>query len=450
MNSIVKRTIVFFLPAIGIVVLFLISITVLFAATVDETEKILREQLLKTEKEIQQTTGVLNVQKAKSAVIQGEVNKLTTQIRSAQSNINSKSRAISELGEDIVLKDQTVKELNSKMESGKESLAQLIKKTNQLDGVSLAEIILGEGDISEFFVTVDSYSTVQNSLEILFDDIRELRGLTEEEKISLQGKRDKEADIKAEIERDKKAVEVKEDEKSSLLAISKNTEKTFEQILAEKQARANSIRTALFQLRDSAGISFGDALAYAKQASKATGVRTAFILAILKQESDLGKNVGTCNRPGDPANKKWNVIMPGPNDNSWRDDQTIFLGITKRLGLDPNSTPLSCPYGSGWGGAMGPSQFIPATWQSYESRIGQAAGVSIPSPWNPAHAFIATSLYVKDLGAAAGGYTAERTAALKYYAGGNWNLAQNAFYGNSVLNHATAFQEQIDFLNDLD
>ena len=77
-------------------------------------------------------------------------------------------------------------------------------------------------------------------------------------------------------------------------------------------------------------------------------------------------------------------------------------------------------------------------------------GVSLPDPWNPEHAFTATALYVKDLGAAAGGYTAERTAALKYYAGGNWSNPANAFYGDSVLGHATGFQEQLDFLDDVE
>jgi membrane-bound lytic murein transglycosylase B len=120
------------------------------------------------------------------------------------------------------------------------------------------------------------------------------------------------------------------------------------------------------------------------------------------------------------------------------------------LGLDPDTTPLSCPWGNGWGGAMGPSQFIPTTWQAYEARIASAVGVRTPNPWDPEHAIMATAIYMKDLGAAAGGYTAERTAALKYYAGGNWNLPQNAFYGNGVLAHATEMQRQIDFLEDVD
>src|SRR5690606_16134831 len=114
-----------------------------------------------------------------------------------------------------------------------------------------------------------------------------------------------------------------------------------------------AIRSALFQLRDTEGISFGEAYDLASSISKKTGVRASLILAIVTQESNLGKNVGTCNRPGDGPEKSWRVIMPGPNDGhrSYRDDQTLFLQITKELGLDPDSTPLSCPLGAGWGGA---------------------------------------------------------------------------------------------------
>ena len=416
---------------------------------VEKQEELLRKELEKTEQEIQQTQGVLNVQKAKSQTIESEVNKLTGQIKQAQATINVKDSAIRNLGQDIALKDQTVQQLNDKMDRSKKSLAQLIKKTNELDDTSLAEVIIANENLSDFFITIDTYDSLKQSLETLFDEIRELRGLTEEEKIALEAKKNKELDVKAEIEAEKRKVAVKEAEQKSLLSVSKQVEGTYEQVLAEKQQKAASIRAALFRLRDSAGISFGEALKFAEAASKATGVRTAFILAILKQESDLGQNVGTCNRVGDPEDKLWYNIMPGPLDNSWRDDQTIFKRIVKQLGRPEVGTPLSCPIAGGWGGAMGPSQFIPATWQGYEGKIRAAVGAA-PDPWNPEHAFTATGLYMQDLGAAAGGFTAERTAALKYYAGSNWNQPQNAFYGNSVIQHASNFQQQIDFLHELD
>ena len=240
-------------------------------------------------------------------------------------------------------------------------------------------------------------------------------------------------------------VENDEKEQKTLLSISKNKEAEYAQVLKDRQAKASSIRAALFKLRGQGAIPFGDAYDYAKVASGKTGVRPAFILAILKQESNMGANVGTCNRPGDT--RTWKDIMPGPGQ-SWRDDQAAYLRITKSLGISPDGQPLSCPLSTGgWGGAMGPAQFIPTTWESIAPRITSGLG-GVANPWNPQHAIMANALYVKDLGAAAQTFTAEREAACKYYSGRGCSVpgVANAFYGNSVMNIATQIQKDIDVL----
>src|SRR5690606_36744773 len=215
--------------------------------------------------------------------------------------------------------------------------------------------------------------------------------------------------------------EQKEREKQRLLNLSKSEESNYRQVIALREADIAAIRSTLFNLRNTIAISFGEAYDLATTFSQRTGVRAALILAIITQESNLGENVGTCNRTGDPESRSYRNIMPGPNDGhrSYRDDQTLFLKITAELGLDPNNTPLSCPMAAGWGGAMGPSQFIPTTWMSYQSRIAAVTGNNPPNPWNPVDAFTATSLLLADLGAANGSFSAERQAALRYYAGGN-------------------------------
>jgi membrane-bound lytic murein transglycosylase B len=420
------------------------------AASLEDKEAQLREELKRIEEEQAAVQKTLNVQKAQTATIQRDVNILTDQIYSAELNIKRKNIEISKLEDNIALKQNTVEELDEKMERSRKALTDLIKQTNEIDNTTLPEIILSNTSLNDFFIELDSYNTLQNQLEDLFDQVREIRAETEAEKEELANQQAKELDAKKEIEVQKQTINYKKAEKDNLLAFSKQSEATYESILEQKRAEASRIRTALFQLRDTDGIPFGEALEYAQKAERSTGVRAAFILAILTQESNLGKNVGTCNLPGQPESKKWTSIMPGPTDGSWRDDQTIFKQITKALGLDPDSVPLSCPWQGGWGGAMGPSQFIPYTWNAYSARIANAVGVKTADPWNPEHAIMATSLYVKDLGAAAGGYSAERTAALKYYAGSNWNLAQNAFYGNQVMVHVNDIQKQIDFLNDVD
>jgi len=49
------------------------------------------------------------------------------------------------------------------------------------------------------------------------------------------------------------------------------------------------------------------------------------------------------------------------------------------LGLDPYSTQVSCPMSFGWGGAMGPAQFIPSTWILYKSKLSSILGKT-PNP----------------------------------------------------------------------
>jgi membrane-bound lytic murein transglycosylase B len=426
----------FYIPLLVLLTFFITSQVSVFA----QSEEQLKAELVKTEKEIKEQEAILNQQKVKSNTILGEVNKLTSQINVVQRNI----------GSDISIKDQTVNQLNNKLDRSTDVLAGIVRAKNKIDDVSIFEIVSTHSRLSDFFVSVDSIATIQKSIDNLLEQIRELRGLTQNEKKKLEEKKTREQDIKVQIEAEKKVVAVKQGEQKGLLATSKATEQTYAQALAEKQAKANSIRTALFRLRDTQGISFDEALKFAQSASKATGVRTAFILAILKQESNLGTNVGTCNRAGDPVEKKWYNIMPGPTSGSWRDDQTTYLEIVKKLGRDPEVTPLSCPIGNGWGGAMGPSQFIPTTWKSYAGRVATSLGVATADPWNPQHAFMATAIYMKDLGAGAQTYSAEHTAALKYYAGGNWSLPQNQFYGNQVLGHAASFQTNIDFLKTVD
>jgi peptidoglycan hydrolase CwlO-like protein len=419
--------------------------SILSANEATETrEAQLRSELEQNLKEQQAINAQLSNTKLKAGSIERDIAILTAEINRANLIIREKNIVIEQLGKDIGLKNATIGDLNGRIDSGKVSLAQLLRKKNQIDDFSIVEAVLSSDSISEFFTDVDSFDSINKSMNALFEDIRSTRDLTENEKEALTEKKDKETDAKQTILVEQRSVEKKEAEKKRLLSLNQREQAAYSTELKSRERRAAEIRTALFALRDTAAIPFGTALDYAEQAQELTGIRPAFLLAILTQETNLGENIGTCNRPGDPEDKKWFNIMPGPDDGyrSYRDDQTVFLKITKNLGLDPNSVPLSCPWMNGWGGAMGPSQFIPSTWDAYVPRLERLLGV-YPNPWNPEHAFMASAIYLTDLGADEQTYTAERKAALKYYAGGNWWKDQNAFYGNQVMKKATNIQENM-------
>lgn len=400
-------------------------------------------------KEIAEWEKTLATQKKESGTITGDIKILTSKIEKAKSEVKAKTIAINNLTKEINTKNSRISSLEERIQREKESLAQLIRKTNEYSDTTVVHLILGEDSLSSFYANNDSYATLRTSIKESLDEIETAKAETEEEKKALQEKQDAELNEKMALEKSKKEIEKSESEKKQLLSISKNKEASYQQILSQRQARAAQIRAALFPLRDSTSISFGDALEFAKLASKSTGVRPALVLAILEQESYYGKNIGSCylkdTTTGAGVGK--NTGTPFANVMKPTRDVTPFLEITKKLGRDPFTTPVSCPLSIGYGGAMGPSQFIPSTWKLFENRIASSVGVATADPWIPYHAITATSLYLKDLGAGAGTYTAERNAACRYYGGGSACTSITSTYGNQVMSKASAIQANIDILD---
>lgn len=435
---------ILFLTLISISVLFPIHIFAQSNETTDQKEARLRAELAQVEKEQAETEKILADTKNQTASISRDILILNTKIKAAQLNIRAKNLLIESLGKDINNKQAKIEDLDGHINRGKETLAQIMRKNNELDAISFAEFVLSRENLTQVFIDVDNFDSVQQSLKVTFENIRSDKAQTQTEKDNLNKRKNQESDARAAIETEKKNIEINEKEKQRLLSVSKSNEITYSQELAQKKAKAAQIKAALFSLRDSAAIPFGEALKYAQEAQKSTGIRPAFLLAILTQESALGKNVGSCYltdaKTGAGVSIKNGTTFPNVMKPSR--DVGPFLEITGALGKDPTKTLVSCPIPSagGYGGAMGPAQFIPSTWMLFKDRIASALNIANPNPWNPEHAFMASSMFLTDLGAKAGSYTAERNAACKYYSGRSCSGNVNTSYGNQVMLKADNIQ----------
>lgn len=408
----------------------------------------LERQLADLEREMARTQATIDALAQEGNSLKRDIAILDGQIKKARLKVQQTETEIRALSAGIVLHGRTIGSLTEKMEREQASLAQIIRKTDAIDDYSLIEAVLSGREISDFFGDLDSYASVKQAMRTSFEELRATRLETEREKAGLEDQRTDQEILRAALVLDQQAVQAKEAEKRKLLADTQGQESQYRSLKSSQEQTAAQIRAKLFPLRDTSGIQFGDAVRYAQAASARTGVRPALILAILSQESDLGKNVGQCLitdlSTGDGKGK--NTGTPFPGTMKAPRDTVPFERLMKAAGRDPYNTPISCPLPGGYGGAMGPTQFIPSTWEMYEGRIKAALGVGAADPWNPAHAVMATGLYLADVGAAGGSYIAEHTAAARYYAGGNWATSGQG-YGNSVMSKAAAFQRDIDFLN---
>lgn len=413
-----------------------------------------RNELNEIEKELADLQAKQEQQRKQTGTIKGDISYLNSQITALQTKIKARSLAIAQLKVSINEKNNKIESLQEKIEREHESLAGLIRKYHKSNDISLIEIVLSDGTISDFFLNLDSYDAIQEAIKKSVDTIKEVKNETESEKKDLENKQDQETDAKAELETSKSQVTQSQNQKKQLLAISQQKESEYQKLAAEKKAKAEKIRGALFNLAGtSQKIEFGTALQYANEAKSKTGVDPAFLLAVITQESNLGQNVGQCyltNKEtgagvGKNTGTPFNRVMKPMGLSGRKGDVNDFLRITEKFGLKWNETAISCPIASdgGWGGAMGPAQFIPTTWTIFEERLEKMLGYTA-NPWQPRDAFIASALYLTELGAIGNSYSAQMRAACKYYGTGGSSCS----YGRSVMKIKEGIQNNINYLND--
>jgi len=391
--------------------------------------------------------------RAKSSSISNDIAVLTAKIKAAELDIKAKNLLIQTLGNDIVDKQHHINDLDASIATGKQTLADLLRRTNELDSATLPEILLSQKSVTGFFNDLDTFQAVQGGLKSTFEQLRADEVSTSAEKDALSKRQNAEEDARYEIQQQQKSIQSDQASKQKLLNISKGDEKAYTALAAAKAAKAAQIRAALFPLAGSKAIPFGDALQYANVVYQKTGVPPAFLLAILKQETNIGGNVGTCylTNPSDGSGINTRTGRTITNVMKPSRDVGPFLSITSSLGYDYKTTVVSCPQSIGYGGGMGPAQFIASTWTLLKDRLSAALGVSVANPWKPLDAFMAAGLYLSDLGADSTSYTAQKNAACRYYSGGACRSSNgSSSYGASVLalayTSSNSIQSQIEQL----
>ncbi|MFA6520458.1 MAG: lytic murein transglycosylase [Candidatus Paceibacterota bacterium] len=406
-----------------------------------------QNQLNQIEAELKELLNKQKIQQKQTGTLKGDVDYLNSQINALKSKIKARALVIAQLKVNIAEKVSTINSLSNKIKREYSSLAQLLRNTNEFDEETLVHLILSDDTISNFYSDLESYNSIKEAVKASVDVINGVKVQTEVAKKDLEKKQDAETDAKAQLESAQKSVAKSEADKKTLLNISKNKEIEYQKLAAAKKAQADRIRAALFPLANtSTKIEFGTALLYADDVKNKLGVDPAFLLAILTQESNLGANVGQCYLTDTTtgAGKGKNTGTPFANVMKPTRDVTPFLEITSELGLNAFETAVSCPIAgvAGYGGAMGPAQFIPSTWKIFINRLKDALG-HYANPWAPKDAFMASGMYLSDLGAKGDSASAQIKAACKYYGSGGATCS----YGNSVMKLKASIQANIDLLS---
>ncbi len=424
-----------------------------YRALLEKCKNYYDAEILEIEKDVSKT------EKEKKS-LKNEIYLLNKKIKNLNYQISQNNVIVEDLGLQINDTVNSIGRTTTEIEDSRGGLAGILREINEEDNRSVIELLLSEEKISDFYNNLTALEAINNEIKNEVKNIKDLKFYLETQKGSLDSEKQEMQSmiIMQKLKKDENAGAKKDQE--YFLSI---TEKEYKKYVAEqKEAREKStqIGKLLFQLLEvpEGGIDFEDAVELAKETSAQIGIRPAFALAILWQETRIGKNVGGCYLKDA---KTGNGIKIKTGNKTIRNmkvsrDVPPFLRIIDDLNnagkWEPDAfhTPISCwpvryvdgkPWG--FGGAMGPAQFIASTWEGeVKDDIEKITGDIPANPWNVRDAFLANGLYLKKLGAGAQTYNKEIYSALNYFGCTNDWCKRN--YGVPVMNVAECCQQYID------
>lgn len=421
----------------SVVLVFPLTVTAQTTSSADRRAE-LERQIQDLEKEADKINGVI-------VGIQGEKRTLSTEIATIQNEVKKRELEIKRLDLalrkarlDIEKKETEVAILEEKIEKSRRSLGASLFALYTYDHESILSVFFKKITLSDFFATLAGIrqvqAKIQGGLETYHADVTQL----EDEQAQLREFRKEQSDIKALEEIERKSLAGKKKEKDELLKVTQGKESAFQQILNSTKRDIATLRTQLFYL-ERTGITAEDAIKYADLAAKRTGIRTAFLLALLEVETgrqfedgviSVGTNIGTGHWKRDMYDCYISLKQPKTAEAG----KNAFFAITAELGLDPEKMPVSRRPSYGCGGAMGPAQFIPTTWLLFKERVGRLTGHTPPSPWNVEDAFTASALYLADSGATSQTEAGEIRAAKAYISGKpTCSTSVCRWYSNTII-----------------
>ena len=396
------------------------------ASTFDEIE-VKRKELEKVEQQIDQTRENIESKKEENFTLENYVNQLDTEITELNLETEKSQKEIEITESEIDAKREKVEELSRELRRKKLALKSYIQHMSRDSSTSIFELFLSVTKLSKFFRLFNYARSIERKI---YDSTIELRGIKNEvdaKKAELENKHQQLKAIASTLFEQQREAGYKKQESETLHGRNSAEIHSLEDVTTNTEELQEQLRNQLFLLeKEGKSVKFTDAIEAARFAEKTTGVEAPLLLGIMSQESGLGRNVGQCRYKG----------------NMHPDQYGVFFDIMKDLRKDPETVFVSCKPASysGYGGAMGPAQFIPSTWAAYKPRVEEITGRSA-NPWELTDAMIAIGLYVSAHGGSVMSSSATRAAVGQFFAGSNW---QNyPWYIDQVYSKANVFKEQM-------
>lgn len=198
---------------------------------------------------------------AEIADYQTRLNNVGTKKKTLQSAIQILDLTRAKLNKDtdltkvkIVRANDTIAQLSrnivdkeARIAKNKDAIRHIIDQINEMDSSTLLQILLSSNSISDFFVEIDDLGRLQISVR---DSIKSLQRITSElgaQKASSQEKRKELLSLQSELIDQKTITDQQRRNQNTLLVETKNKESNYTKLLADREARKNTLEREIHE-----------------------------------------------------------------------------------------------------------------------------------------------------------------------------------------------------------
>jgi peptidoglycan hydrolase CwlO-like protein len=412
-----------------ILLIFCALITNLAFAADSSNQKDLQDKIKELREEISDYQDQIDAKSDQEESLQNDIDKLEKDIAKIELQIQETQLVIQNLDIDISNKETDIENTQKEADARKKILGNFLQELYEQGSTSDVEMALGSETFSDYFFQSDSLDSFQERTREIYDQYIAARDRLKRDRDELVAKKEEQMNLRAMQNDQQNTLDMQKDTKDSLLNKTQNEKEALSEEVGSLRAQLNALQSL------GEPITLDQAISAAKYASKLTDVAPEFLLGVLRVESGLGTNVGGGKYKKDMNPSQWGT----------------FKSICKSLGRDPDKMPVSkriC-YNSGakdgcggWGGAMGPAQFMPSTWMGYKSQVEKLTGNKPADPWDLKDSLVAMGLKLAAVdGVTDGSRKAWRKAAGMYLAGSAWE--SYSWYSDRVLYYADGYKKII-------
>jgi murein DD-endopeptidase MepM/ murein hydrolase activator NlpD len=210
-------------------------------AKIDQTNKTkddLEREIAQYEAQLKEIGLQKNTFQTAIKTIDINTKKIQTDIKLNENRIANTNLKIEQLGGDI-------KSKGVKIDNGLDIIQNLLQQINRADNTSIIENLLQNKNLSEIWKEIETAELIQNQIRNKTLEIQDIKTSLENTKKETEAQKKELLILKSKLNDQKTILNINRNEKSKLLAQTKNQESNYNKILAEKKAKRDAFEKEL-------------------------------------------------------------------------------------------------------------------------------------------------------------------------------------------------------------